>query len=68
MAHLPDNLSVLDHLPSECEFNRNVVVCTGGWAFKFAPLFGRLCVDLALGRPVEADISEFAITRPNLLV
>ncbi|HSY15098.1 MAG TPA: FAD-dependent oxidoreductase [Jatrophihabitantaceae bacterium] len=67
MAHLPDNLSVLDYLPSTCQNNRNIVVCAAGWAFKFAPLFGDICARLALGLPVSDDISEFSISRPSVL-
>lgn len=67
MAHLPDNLSVLDYLPSDIPNNKNVVVCCAGWAFKFAPLFGKLCANLAFEQKVAHDINEFSIERPRVL-
>jgi glycine/D-amino acid oxidase-like deaminating enzyme len=67
MAHLPDNLSVLDYLPSDIPNNKNVVVCCAGWAFKFAPLFGQLCANLAFEQEIIHDIDEFSIERPQVL-
>ena len=45
---------VLDFLPKT---NNNIVICTGGWAMKFVPLFGRIVADLALdGAAPDYDI------------
>lgn len=62
---LPDNGCILDYLPSDVPNNRNVVVCTGGWAFKFAPLFGKICAELALEQEVSAGIESLSINRPG---
>ncbi|CCV09421.1 conserved hypothetical protein [Mesorhizobium metallidurans STM 2683] len=62
---LPDNGCILDVLPSSVADNRNVVVCTGGWAFKFAPLFGKLCAQLALEHELCTDIKSLSIERPG---
>jgi sarcosine oxidase / L-pipecolate oxidase len=64
-VHLPDNGCLLDYLPENISGHQNVVVCAAGWAFKFAPLFGRLCADLALEREFEEDIESLSISRPN---
>lgn len=69
MTHLPDNLSVLDFLPAQhVNYNKNVVLCTAGWAFKFAPLFGKICCDLAVHGVTDEDISELSIERPGVLI
>ncbi|MEP5762909.1 MAG: FAD-dependent oxidoreductase [Litoreibacter sp.] len=62
---LPDHGCILDYLPSSVANNTNVVVCAGGWAFKFAPLFGKLCAELALEQEPSVDISNFSIERPG---
>lgn len=40
----------------------NLVVCAGGWAFKFVPLFGEACADLALDGHSKYTLDEFALT------
>jgi sarcosine oxidase len=42
-----------------------VVVCGGdsGHAFKFGPLLGRFCADLAQGRPLPAECDRFRADR-----
>ena len=39
----------------------NVVVAVGGWAFKFVPLFGRICADLA-----QTGATPYSIVRHGL--
>jgi len=52
---------VLDILPGT---HGNVVLCTGGWAMKFVPLFGRILADLALnGQAPDYDINEMRWNR-----
>jgi len=47
---------VMDILPGT---HNNVVLCTGGWAMKFVPLFGRILADLAVdGSAPDYDISH----------
>ena len=41
---------VLDYLPNS---NKRIVLCTGGWAMKFVPSFGKILVDLALDGNTE---------------
>ncbi|GAA3969844.1 N-methyl-L-tryptophan oxidase [Actinomadura viridis] len=40
-----------------------VVVCAAGWMFKFAPLFGQICVDLAVDGATSHDISRLTFGR-----
>ncbi|KXK63884.1 hypothetical protein AWW66_00035 [Micromonospora rosaria] len=35
-----------------------VVYCTSGWIFKFVPLLGQVCVDLAVHGAASADVAE----------
>ncbi|HET6500547.1 MAG TPA: FAD-dependent oxidoreductase [Amycolatopsis sp.] len=41
----------------------NVVVCAAGWGFKFVPLLGGICADLALEGTTTHDISRLSPTR-----
>jgi sarcosine oxidase len=46
-----------------------LVVCAGGWAFKFVPLFGRACADLALDGHSRYALDRFALVPdPNTLI
>ncbi|MEU0518313.1 FAD-dependent oxidoreductase [Streptosporangium sp. NPDC006007] len=40
----------------------NIVLYSSGWGFKFVPLLGEVCVDLALHGSTEHDISRLAPT------
>jgi sarcosine oxidase len=54
----PDGDFILDQVDG-------VVVCGGdsGHAFKFGPLLGRLCADLAQGRPLPPECDRFRADR-----
>ncbi|MGB3443602.1 MAG: FAD-dependent oxidoreductase [Actinophytocola sp.] len=39
-----------------------LVVCAAGWGFKFVPLLGQICVDLAVDGRTGADISRLALS------
>ncbi|PIZ05176.1 MAG: hypothetical protein COY58_00550 [Gammaproteobacteria bacterium CG_4_10_14_0_8_um_filter_38_16] len=68
MTHFPDNHSLLDFMPKDLvPYHKNVVICTGGWAFKFVPLFGKICAELAVYGETEIKIDEFSISRPNII-
>ncbi|GGU47407.1 N-methyltryptophan oxidase [Streptomyces albospinus] len=44
------------------EGGENVVVSVAGWGFKFTPLWGKICADLALDGTTAYDISRHALT------
>ena len=54
----PDGDFILDRIDG-------VVVCGGdsGHAFKFGPLLGRFCADLAQGRPLPPECDRFRVAR-----
>jgi len=54
----PDRQFYLGHAPGE----DRIVVHSAGWGFKYIPLFGRACVDLALDGTTPFDLSRFAFT------
>lgn len=60
---LSDHGCILDYLPESVPENRNIVLCTAGWAFKFAPLFGKLCAELATDQEPSVNISDFSINK-----
>ncbi len=63
-----DNKSVLDFMPEKyVPYHKNVVICAGGWAFKFAPLFGKICAELAIEGGTNYPIAELSILRENLI-
>lgn len=62
---LPDHGCILDYLPSSVPNNKNVVLCTGGWAFKFAPLFGKLCAELALEQEPTVQLGDLSVEKPG---
>jgi sarcosine oxidase / L-pipecolate oxidase len=66
-TNVPDNMYVLDFLPSSVPGHRNVAVLTAGWAFKFVPLIGRILSQLILDGSTGYDISHFQINRPGVL-
>ncbi|QOC90660.1 FAD-dependent oxidoreductase [Micromonospora craniellae] len=43
----------------------NIVLYSSGWGFKFVPLLGEVCVDLALTGQTQHDISRLAPTVPQ---
>lgn len=68
MTHFPDNHSVLDFMPEQLvPHHRNIILCTGGWAFKFTPIFGKICADLAIEGETSFNVEEFSISRPGLI-
>jgi glycine/D-amino acid oxidase-like deaminating enzyme len=52
-------------MPLPC--HKNIVLCTGGWAFKFTPLFGKICADLVNQGDTDIDIREFSILRDAVI-
>ncbi len=54
----PERHLYLGHLPS----SRRVVAHTAGWCFKFVPLLGRACVQLALDGRTEYEIPHRALS------
>jgi monomeric sarcosine oxidase len=65
---VPDNGYVLDFAPPAVPNRENVVIATAGWAFKFAPMFGKLTAELAIDGESTWNIAPMAITRPGVLV
>ena len=47
--------------------HKNVVIFTAGWAFKFAPLLGKILTELTFDGKTSHNISNFKITRPGVL-
>jgi hypothetical protein len=37
------------------------VICAGGWAYKFVPLFGTACVELAVDGHSAHGLKRFAL-------
>lgn len=68
IAHLPDNHSVLDSMPNHVNYNRNIIICAAGWAYKFAPLFGKICSELAIENESSEKIEDFSINRKNVII
>ncbi|MEX0445481.1 FAD-dependent oxidoreductase [Xenorhabdus sp. SGI246] len=66
-ADLPDNTAVLDFIPKQYDQYQNIVLSLGGWTFKFAPLFGKACADLALTGKAGFDNHTFRINRKNII-
>ncbi|WP_340607944.1 FAD-dependent oxidoreductase [Xenorhabdus bharatensis] len=66
-ADLPDNTAVLDFIPQQYDQYKNIILSLGGWSFKFAPLFGKACADLALNGSTSFNISPFRIDRKNII-
>jgi len=62
MAALPkagDKKMFLDFVPNQT--NDNVVLFSAGWAFKYTPIIGIACAELALEGKTQFDISHFGI-------
>lgn len=65
---LIDNLSVLDFMPEKyVNYHKNIVMCFGGWAYKFVPLFGKICAELAINEDTKYDISELSMQRKGII-
>ena len=63
-ANLCDNMFVMDYIPD----HRNVVVFTGGWAFKFVPLIGLILKQMLFDEVgTSYDVSHFKIDRPGVM-
>jgi len=62
-ALTPDRDFIVDTLP---EFPHVSVAVGGGHGFKFASVIGRVLSEIALGDPVDDDLSAFKIDRPIL--
>jgi monomeric sarcosine oxidase len=65
---VPDNGYVLDFAPDSVPHHKNILVCTAGWAFKFAPMFGLILAQLAATGSTSYHIAPMSITRPGVLV
>lgn len=64
MAALPtagDKKMFLDFVPQQP--SDNIVLFSAGWAFKFAPIIGLACAELALEGQTQFDVSAFAIPK-----
>ena len=55
---------ILDFAPGQ----KNIVIYTGGWAAKFIPLIGKICVQMALTGQTSYNIAPFSIGRPGSLL
>lgn len=53
---------IIDFLPNTERRSRDIVVCSTGWMFKFIPLLGRLCADLACDGRSEYPIEHLRLT------
>ncbi|ONI78026.1 FAD-dependent oxidoreductase [Actinosynnema sp. ALI-1.44] len=42
----------------------NVVICTGGWGFKFVPLLGKVCAELCVDGSASYDVGRLALPEP----
>jgi len=63
------NNMVLSFLPpSVTPHYKNVVLQTGGWGFKLAPLIGKVMAELALTGTTSYNISAFDINQPDVLI
>eukprot|EP00298_Acanthocystis_sp_HF-20_P028122 c6672_g1_i1.p1 GENE.c6672_g1_i1~~c6672_g1_i1.p1 ORF type:complete len:309 (+),score=124.60 c6672_g1_i1:662-1588(+) len=59
-----DNMYVLDYLPREIKYNKNVVIFTAGWAFKLIPLIGLIIYQMLWGKqktPKKKGIDQFKL-------
>lgn len=65
---VPDNGYVMDFGPPAMPNRENVVIATAGWAFKFAPIFGRIMAQLVIDGESSWDIEPMSITRTGVLV
>jgi hypothetical protein len=59
---------VLDFALSALANRENVVIATAGWAFKFAPMFGKVMAELAIKGESTWNIAPMSITRPGAVV
>lgn len=56
LSNDPGRLFYLDTAENKFAGGENVIVCLGGWTFKFIPLMGKLCADLATTGQTQWDI------------
>lgn len=57
----PKRQFYLGRLPASTPNGERVVVFGSGWCFKFVPVIGRACVDLALTGRTSYDLSRFGL-------
>lgn len=57
----PQRQFYLGHAPAGVPGRERLVVHSAGWGFKFVPLLGRACVELALDGRTGYDLSRFAL-------
>lgn len=68
-SDLPDNMYILDYLPSSIgEYHKNVAIFTAGWGFKFVPLIGKILKELVIDGETSYDISYFKIEREGVII
>lgn len=67
IAMTPDEDPILDYAPTYVPNNQNIILYCGGWGFKYVPMFGQLCAQLALDQTPTVGINRFSISRPNVL-
>jgi sarcosine oxidase len=58
----PDRQFYLGSAAGLVPHGENLVVCAAGWAFKFVPLFGTACVELALDGHSDHALERFALS------
>ena len=62
---------LLSHPPAFVPGSERIVLISGGWAAKFAPLWGAMAARLAFGEPLEEEwkavLSHLSINRPGVL-
>ncbi|QHT65335.1 FAD-dependent oxidoreductase [Rhodocytophaga rosea] len=51
----------LDFLNNNGKLNKNVLIFSCGWAFKYVPILGKICSDLIVDENTNYDISHFGI-------
>ena len=66
---VPDGGFILDFAPLSVKNNKNIVIFSSGWGFKFIPLLGNILAELAIrGSTSYSDlIAPMAITRPGVI-
>lgn len=62
-----DENPILAKFPGWIRNAEKACMYVGGWGFKYAPLFGKICADFALAGSTTYSVEEFGFNRPNLL-
>lgn len=63
LSNDPTRLFYIDTAKGKFAGGENVVVCLGGWTFKFIPLMGRICADLASTGETQRNIAALQFER-----